>query len=251
MRNEAEPPVYLGTSGWAYASWKPGFYPATVPARSFLEHYATQLNSVEVNHTFRALPTAKQLEGWLAAVPTTFRFSFKAPQRITHFQRLRASEATAAEFITALDPVHAAGQLGPLLFQLPPNFPADNERLAAFLGELRSSNGGGALQLAFEFRHDSWLTDATYALLQANNTALCIADDEERTTPDIVTADLRCYRLRRPGGYPPAERRQFAAAFAAAAKTTPVYTYLRHEDEPTGPLQAAEILTATRRGGTR
>ncbi len=245
------PQAYLGTSGWAYASWKPAFYPATLPAKRFLEHYATHLNSVEVNYTFRALPTTKQLEGWLAAVPADFRFSFKAPQRITHFQRLRDSQATVAEFIAALAPVRAAQKLGPLLFQLPPNFAADNDRLAAFLGHLRSTESAVALQFAFEFRHDSWLSDVTYDVLRAHNTALCIADDEERTMPDVVTADFRCYRLRRPGGYPPAERTRLAAAFQHAATTTPVYAYLRHEEDPTGPLQAAEMLAAVRLGGAR
>ena len=122
-----------GTSGWAYPTWKPDFYPAGTPAKRFLEFYASQLSSVEVNYTFRALPTAKMLEGWLAATPADFRFSFKAPQRITHFKRLRDCDDDVAQFVAALEPVRQAGKLGLLLFQLPPNFKADAERLSGFL----------------------------------------------------------------------------------------------------------------------
>ena len=115
----------MGTSGWAYPTWKPGFYPDGLAAKKFLPFYASQVNSVEVNYTFRALPTAKMLTDWLAATPECFRFSFKAPQRITHFKRLRECEADLEQFATALDPVRDAGKLGLLLFQLPPNFKAD------------------------------------------------------------------------------------------------------------------------------
>jgi len=116
------PHLFAGTSGWAYPTWKPGFYPATVSQKKFLEFYASQLNSVEVNYTFRTLPTAKMLEGWLSATPEHFRFSFKAPQRITHFKRLRECEADVAQFLESLAPIQAANRLGLLLFQLPPNY---------------------------------------------------------------------------------------------------------------------------------
>src|SRR5271170_7443509 len=110
----AEPSTRLhaGTSGWAYPTWKPDFYPAGTPAKRFLEFYATQLNSVEVNYTFRALPTAKILDGWLSATPANFRFSFKAPQRITHFKRLRECDDDMAQFVAALNPVRQTGKLG-------------------------------------------------------------------------------------------------------------------------------------------
>src|ERR1700733_6171599 len=125
--------LFAGTSGWAYPTWKPEFYPVGTPAKRFLEFYATQLTSVEVNYTFRALPTAKILDGWLAATPSNFRFSFKAPQRITHFKRLVDCEADVTQFVDPLAPMRDAGRLGLLLFQLPPNFKADLARLAAFL----------------------------------------------------------------------------------------------------------------------
>lgn len=233
--------LYLGTSGWAYPTWKPGFYPKDVPARSFLQFYASRLTSVEVNYTFRTLPSAAQLQGWLDATPAGFRFSFKAPQRITHFQRLRECHAAVAEFIASLEPARAAGKLGSLLFQLPPNFAADPSRLQTFL-EAPAFAEHRPLQVAFEFRHPSWFTDETYEILRRSNRALCIAEGDDLKTPDVSTADFRCYRLRRSGGYPAAERKVFAERFQQLAKDSDVYVYFKHEDEPKGALDATDVL---------
>ena len=237
----APPNLFAGTSGWAYSTWKPGFYPAEVPARAFLNFYAARLNSVEVNYTFRTLPSATQLEGWLNATPSGFRFSFKAPQRITHFQRLKLSADTVAEFVTALQPAHVAGKLGPLLFQLPPNFAADDARLDAFL-HLPAFDK--SLQLAFEFRHPSWFSDATYSILRRHNAALCVAESDDLVTPDVATADFRCYRLRRTGGYSSKQIATFATRFTALARQGELFAYFKHEDEPTGALHALALLRA-------
>jgi uncharacterized protein YecE (DUF72 family) len=235
--------LFLGTSGWAYPTWKPGFYPKDVPSRAFLQFYASRLTSVEVNYTFRTLPSAAQLQGWLDATPPGFRFSFKAPQRITHFQRLRESHEAVAEFVDALKRAQTAGKLGPLLFQLPPNFAADNARLEAFLAAPAFTDNG-PLQVAFEFRHPSWFTEVTYDILRRNNRALCVAEGDELKTPDISTADFCCYRLRRSGGYPTAKLKAFAAQFKQLAKKSDAYAYFKHEDEPTGALNAAAVLAA-------
>lgn len=235
------PNLYIGTSGWAYPTWKPAFYPAGTPARRFLHYYASQLTSVEVNYTFRTLPKPAQLEAWLNATPPGFRFSFKAPQRITHFQRLRDSQPAVAEFVAALAPVQSAGKLGPLLFQFPPNFAADNLRLATFLDDPTFA-AHPHLQLAFEFRHPSWFSNTICDLLRHHNVALCIADSEDLTTPDVATASFRCYRLRHPGGYTPIELQTFAQRFAALAQQSDIYVYFKHEDEPTGALNASTLL---------
>jgi uncharacterized protein YecE (DUF72 family) len=231
---------YVGTSGWAYPTWKPGFYPADVPVRAFLNYYAARLTSVEVNYTFRTLPSAAQLQGWLDSTPEGFRFSFKAPQRITHFQRLRESKETVAEFVAALKPARRAGKLGPLLFQLPPNFAADEARLAAFLRTPALKKQ----QLAFEFRHASWFSDATFEILRRHNAALCVAESDELATPDVATSDFRCYRLRRNGGYTAKQIAGFAARFATLAKQSELFAYFKHEDEPTGALNALALLRA-------
>jgi uncharacterized protein YecE (DUF72 family) len=232
--------LYAGTSGWAYPTWKPDFYPAEVPSRAFLHFYASRLTSVEVNYTFRTLPSELQLQGWLDATPPGFRFSFKAPQQITHFQRLLASEATTAEFIAALEPVRTAKKLGPLLFQLPPNFPADPDRLATFLA--LPALADRSLQVAFEFRHASWFAEPTYETLRRYNVALCVAESDDLATPDVATANFRCYRLRRNGGYSKNKLKAFATCFTALARTQEVFVYFKHEDEPTGALNAVAML---------
>lgn len=234
------PQLFVGTSGWAYPTWKPGFYPNDVPARAFLSHYASQLTAVEVNYTFRTLPSKAQLEGWLAATPPGFRFSFKAPQRITHFARLRDCGDPVQEFLASIDPARAAGKLGPLLFQLPPNFAGDRERLARLL-ELPAFRGKHKFPLAFEFRHESWFSDEIFTLLHEHNVALCVAESDELATPDVRTATHRCYRLRRSGGYSQSELDAFAERFAALAREGEVFVFHKHEDQPTGALNAVYL----------
>ena len=234
--------IFAGTSGWAYPTWKPDFYPHRTPAKKFLEFYASQLTSVEVNYTFRVLPTAKMLEDWLAATAPDFRFSFKAPQRITHFKRLRDCDADIAQFIAALEPILHAGKLGLLLFQLPPNFKADAGLLAAFLS-IPAFQTTEALRIAFEFRHDSWFGEEIYATLRQHEAALCIAESDELTTPEVHTAtSFTCFRLRRSGGYSPSELDAFAERFSLLAQQRDVYAYFKHEDEPTGALNAKAFL---------
>ncbi len=234
------PHLHVGTSGWAYPTWKPGFYPVVVPPRAFLYEYAARLTSVEANYTFRTLPTDMQLQEWIDATPPGFLFSFKAPQRITHFQRLRSSEAAVAEFLASLATVRAANKLGPLLFQLPPNFVANPERLAAFLAMPELADP--ALQLAFEFRHGSWFCDSIYDILRRHNAALCIAESDDLATPEVATATFHSYRLRRSGGYAPEELTAFAERFTKLAKKQEVFVYFKHEDEPTGALNAETML---------
>jgi uncharacterized protein YecE (DUF72 family) len=234
--------VFAGTSGWAYPTWKPSFYPDTLPQKRFLEFYATQLTSVEVNYTFRALPTATMLENWLAATPPYFRFSFKAPQRITHIKRLANCESDVAHLVSILEPVRQAGKLGLLLFQLPPNMKADAARLQSFLSS-PALHGTGAPPIAFEFRHESWFSDEIYAIMREHNAALCIAESDDLVTPEVHTAATHVsFRLRRSGAYSPEEIAAFATRFAKLAETCDTYIYFKHEDEPTGALNATSFL---------
>jgi uncharacterized protein YecE (DUF72 family) len=237
---------FIGTSGWAYPTWKPGFYPAGLSTKKFLNFYASQLNSVEVNYTFRKLPTPVMIARWLAETPPGFRFSFKAPQRITHFQRLRDSASTLAEFFDALKPVAAAGKLGLVLFQLPPNFKPDLPRLRSFLASapFRRRN---APPIAFQFRHAGWFTEETAAVLTRRNAAFCIAETDELSTPELHTAATHtCFRLRRSGGCTPTQIQAFRKRFAALTPVRDLYVYFRHEDEPTGALNAAALRKAAR-----
>jgi uncharacterized protein YecE (DUF72 family) len=234
--------VYAGTSGWAYASWKPGFYPAKTPAARMLAYYASQLNSVEVNFTFRQLPTEKQLTTWLDATSDGFRFSFKAPQTITHLKRLRECGDTLAALKAVLLPAERAGKLGAVLFQLPPNFRADVERLNVFLGDVARLK----LRVAFEFRHESWLDEAVCAALEQGDAALCIAESDEFQTPQRRTAEFVCYRLRR-SSYSEGALQDLARRFTQDAEQGDVYAYFMHEDAPDGPLRARAVLEALAR----
>jgi len=235
--DEAQSRVFVGTSGWAYSSWKPGFYPQKLSQKKFLEYYATQLNSVEVNYTFRALPTVSMVSSWLAATGTNFRFSFKAPQRVTHILRLRDCSDTVAGLARSLAPVVAAGRIGVVLFQLPPNFKADTARLDSFLKDAAVTG----LRMAFEFRHDSWFGDETYEVLRRHEAALCVAESDDLVTPDVVTAPFKCYRLRK-SGYTGNDHEQIANTLRQRSADGEVFAYFKHEEEPTGVLSAVDTL---------
>jgi uncharacterized protein YecE (DUF72 family) len=234
--------IFTGTSGWAYATWKPEFYPAGVSSKRFLEYYATRLNSVEVNFTFRKLPTESMLDGWLSAVPAGFRFSFKAPQRITHFSRLRNCEGLVTDFVASVRAAQEAEKLGLLLFQLPPNFKASPHILVDFLS-IPALNGPSAPSIAFEFRDASWFSEDVYALLREHNAALCVAETDGLRTPDVHCARTHAsFRMRRAGGYNPEEIRRFAENVASLAADRDIYVYFKHEDDPRGALNAVQFL---------
>lgn len=228
--------VYAGTSGWSYPSWKPKFYPAKLASAKFLGYYATRLNTVEVNYTFRAFPSEKMLTGWVAATPENFRFAVKAHQSITHIKRLQDAGDNVARFVKALEPLRAAGRLGPILFQLPPFLKCNAARLEAFLRELPQE-----VRAAFEFRHESWFCDEIFDLLRKANAALCEAESENIKTPPVQTADFAYLRLRRED-YSPAARKQIAQRVAEVAAVGDAFVYFKHEDTPEGALYAEELL---------
>jgi uncharacterized protein YecE (DUF72 family) len=228
--------ISIGCSGWAYPGWRPDFYPARQPLKKLLEYYATQLNSVEVNYTFRSLPSETTIQSWLAQTGADFRFSFKAPQRITHILRLRNCTEAMAEFAHVIQPVSDAGRMGLVLFQLPPNMKAETERLSAFLNDAASLK----LRVAFEFRHESWFDAAIYRLLEAHGAALCVAESDELETPDILTASFSCYRLRR-SEYSAERLAAICDLLKDRAARGDVFAYFKHEDEPTGALRAVAV----------
>ena len=229
--------LYAGTSGWAYPSWKPEFYPAKLPQKNFLQHYATQLNTVEVNFTFRQLVKETTIQKWIAESPAGFRFGVKAHQVITHIKRLKGTADFVPRFLSTIEPLARAEKLGPLLFQLPPNLKADSKLLEEFLATLPR-----AAASAFEFRHASWFTDEIFNLLQSHNRALCVAETEERVTPDVVTADFCYYRYRKPT-YTVEERRAMVERLREhLGQGRNVFAYFKHEETPEGALYAVEIL---------
>lgn len=229
--------LYVGTSGWAYPSWKPAFYPEKLAQKKFLNYYATKLNAVEVNFSFRQLVKDTTIQNWLAETPEHFRFTMKAHQVLTHIRRLKDAGDFLQRFLATLEPMERAGRLGPILFQLPPNFKADHAVLAEFLQVLPR-----AVRAAFEFRHQSWWTDATWDTLRARNIALCVAESEERDTPDVVTADYAYYRYRKPS-YTPEERAAMVARMKEhLAAGRDAFAYFKHEETPEGALYAVEVM---------
>jgi uncharacterized protein YecE (DUF72 family) len=231
------PQLFVGTSGWAYPSWKPDFYPEKLAQKKFLNHYATQLNTVEVNFTFRQLVKESTITNWLEQTPSTFRFGVKAHQVITHIKRLKATEEFLPRFLATIEPLASAGKLGPVLFQLPPNLKVDVALLQDFLALLPRT-----LPAAFEFRHESWFTDSTWEALKSRGVALCVAETEERITPDIVTGPFAYYRFRKPS-YTQDERRGMLARIAEHTSAgRDVFAYFKHEETPEGALYAVDML---------
>ena len=233
--------IYAGTSGWAYTSWKPKFYPAKLGSANFLNYYASRLNTVEVNYTFRSVPTGRLLTGWAAATPPDFKFAVKAHQAITHVKRLRDATKLTAEFISSLQPLAKSRKLGPVLFQLPPNLKCDLDLLEEFLAGLPCQT-----RAAFEFRHDSWFTDKVYGLLRKAKAALCQAESEKLETPHVQTADFSFLRLRK-DSYSIRARKALAKRVAGLARRGEVYVYFKHEETPEGALHAEALLAENRR----
>lgn len=233
--------VFVGTSGWAYPSWKPGFYPEKLAQTKFLTYYASQLNTVEVNLTFRQLLKDTTAQKWIAQTPEHFRLGIKAHQVITHIKRLKNAGEFVQRFFGTIEPLAQAGKLGPVLFQLPPNLKADVSLLGEFLATLPR-----AVPVAFEFRHESWFADDVFACLKAQNRALCIAETEERVTPDVVTADFAYYRYRKPEYSEEARTAMLRRMHEHVAAGRDVFAYFKHEETPQGALYAVDVLKRAR-----
>jgi uncharacterized protein YecE (DUF72 family) len=231
--------TYAGTSGWAYATWKPDFYPQKLASAKFLSFYAGRLNTVEVNYTFRRFPTEKLLRGWSESTPPEFKFAIKAHQKITHILRLRDAAAFTAEFVSALQPLDEAHKLGPVLFQLPPFLRCDVHLLENFLQELPKS-----ILAAFEFRHESWFCEEVFAALREQNAALCQAESEKLQTPEVRTAGFSYLRFRKEK-YSPAIRKGMAAKVNELAQGGDVFVYFKHEETPEGALYAEGLLSSS------
>ena len=224
--------LFIGTSGWAYPKWKPKFYPKEVSSAKFLEHYADRLNSVEVNFTFRSTVKPDLAARWCDATPDGFSFSLKAPMRITHIKRLRDTAESVAFFVDSLAVFRERKKLGPVLIQLPENFKFDLDRLRHFLSEWPRD-----VKAAFEFRHDSWFVDDTYAALKNAGCALVYAEAEDLTTPLVRTADFEYWRLRKPPYTAPSVKKKLDKRDGDGN----LYVYLKHEDSPANALVAAQM----------
>ncbi|HET9743975.1 MAG TPA: DUF72 domain-containing protein [Terriglobales bacterium] len=185
--------IRIGTSGWHYKHWVGKFYPAKLPATQMLAYYDERFDSVEINNSFYMLPKFETMRGWRAATPKNFEFAVKASRFLTHNKKLKEPENALENFLPRAE---ALGEkLGPILFQLPPKWRLNVERLAEFLAALPKYH-----HYAFEFREPSWLTDSVYDLLRRHNAGFCIYELAGFHSPIELTADWTYVRLHGPGG---------------------------------------------------
>ena len=185
--------VHIGTSGWHYTHWKGPFYPQDMPARHFLSYYAQQLDTAEINNTFYQLPAEKTLVQWRDTVPKGFTFAVKASRYITHMKKLKDPDQSVGNFLNRIN--FLGDRLGPILFQLPPKWKANTERLEEFLKALP-----GGYSYVFEFRDESWFSNEIEEVLARYNAGFCIYHLAGQESPQRVTGDPVYVRLHGPGG---------------------------------------------------
>ena len=231
--------IYSGTSGYSFKEWVGPFYPEKTPSGEFLRYYASKLTSVEINHTFRRFPRMEAIHSWAEATPESFRFSFKMHQSVTHMSRLKNVGGSVGDFLSNLMPL--GRRLGVVLFQLPPFFRADLERLGAFLRDLPEGH-----RYAMEFRHDSWNDPEVAKRLRAAGVALAAAEIEiDEGSGVAATAPFAYVRLRKT---PPYSEEEIARASALVRRLSreveDVYLYAKHDDEGTAPEQVTRIEAA-------
>jgi uncharacterized protein YecE (DUF72 family) len=185
--------IRIGTSGWHYKHWVGNFYPEKCPVSKMLAHYYSQFDTVELNNSFYMLPKIETMRCWRDATPRNFEFAVKASRFLTHNKKLKEPENALNNFLPRAE---ALGEkLGPILFQLPPKWRINLDRLKEFLEALPKYH-----RYTFEFREPSWLVPQVYDLLRAHNAAFCIYELAGFHTPIEITADWTYVRLHGPGG---------------------------------------------------
>jgi uncharacterized protein YecE (DUF72 family) len=224
--------IHVGCSGWNYRDWRERFYPKCLPARAWLAHYAAEFDTVEVNTTFYRLPKRESVAAWVQQTPPDFVFAVKASRYLTHIKRLTDMGQGVSRFYERIEPLVEAGRLGPVLWQLPPNFHRNDARLRDALACLPAGRH------VFEFRHESWFAPEVLELLRANNVAVCIAHHPERPWAAVprLTADFAFVRFHfgargRRGNYSPAEIEEWASRIRPLAREAEVFAYFNNDWE--------------------
>ena len=232
--------IHIGTSGWHYGHWQGPFYPDGIDKDAFLEYYTKFFHTVEINNTFYQMPTEKTLETWRATVKSDFIFAVKASRYITHMKKLKEPEKSVDRFIERITGLR--GKLGPILFQLPPRWRINIERLSLFLSFLPKKH-----RYTFEFRDESWFAAEVYELLAEHNASFCIYDLDGCLSPKEVTADFVYIRLHGPDGpyrgkYSKKQLAGWAGAFAGWAKTVDeIYCYFDNDQAGFAVQNAIEL----------
>ncbi len=232
--------IYIGTSGWHYNHWSGTFYPPDLPAVEFLDFYAGQFGTVEINNSFYQLPDGSTLQSWRQSVPDDFIFSVKASRYITHMKKLKDPRDPVGTFIERIQGL--GDRLGPLLFQLPPNWRPDPDRLQAFLEVLPPG-----FRYAFEFRDPRWFDERIFALLRQHQAAFCMYHLDGRLSPKEVTADFIYIRLHGPGEpyqgkYTTNELAGWAGAISSwSSQDKRIFCYFDNDEQGFAPQNAAQL----------
>lgn len=241
MAGPALKPVRVGCSGWQYGDWRGAVYPARLPQRRWLEHYATLFDTVEVNATFYRLPTVAAVAGWVQQTPPGFCFTIKVSRYATHMKRLTTVADSARRLAERVAPLVEAGRMGPWLWQLPERFRRDDDRLAAALDALPAGRH------AFELRHPSWFCAPVWDLLRAHGVAAVIGHDRRRPLPDTpLTTDWTLIRLHygqrgRGGNYSATELRDWARRIDTLRSDAEVLVYLNNDWQAFAPRNALAL----------
>ncbi len=205
--------IHIGTSGWHYRHWKGPFYPDSLPTGDMLKFYSEYLKAVEINNSFYRLPDEKTLKAWTRIVPSDFVFTMKGSRFITHMKKLKDPQTTTPKFLKAAKLL--GDGLGPLLFQLPPRWHINTDRLQEFISSLPDE-----FRYAFEFRDTTWFDDSIYEILSTHQAAFCIYDLAGTLSPKEVTADFVYVRLHGPdGAYQGTYDKKTLAGWAGAFST--------------------------------
>jgi uncharacterized protein YecE (DUF72 family) len=233
--------LFVGTSGYSYKEWKGSFYPDKLPQKEMLRYYAERFSTVEVNNTFYRLPEESVVKSWAEQVPESFLFVLKARQVITHFKRLQGVEKETDDFLRVADVL--GEKLGPILFQLPPNFKKDVERLDAFLRFV-----GGRAKVTFEFRHESWFDAEVFDCLRTHSVSLCIAESQDTPKTELIGTTNWGYLRLREVEYSHDQLSEWACKIAAQ-NWNEVYLFFKHEDTGTGPQLACQFIELAKKHG--
>ena len=180
--------IHIGCSGWHYLHWRGNFYPAETKTADFLKIYFKHFDTVEINNSFYRLPTENAVNSWQESVPKNFTFSVKASRFITHNKKLKDSGESFQLFFNRIHLL--SNKLGPILFQLPPKWNYNGDRLEEFLAGLPSGN-----DYVFEFRNYTWMNEEAYTLLRKYRAGFCIHDMPESATPEVVTSKTAYVRF--------------------------------------------------------
>ena len=240
MTNHRGGEIRIGASGWHYKHWAGSFYPPKTTPRRMFEHYLRYFDTVELNNTFYRLPGEAALYAWREQTPANFRFAVKGSRFITHMKKLKDPEAIIARFFERIDIL--GEKAGPVLFQLPPGWTVDLERLERFLEALPRH-----YRYAFEFRNETWNGEETLEILRRYGAAYCIYDLAGYQTPLITTSDLVYVRLHGPGGkyqgdYPERALDEWARRIAEwSRESRDAWVYFDNDDSGYAPKNALEL----------